>query len=130
MSDALPKGNPFVRFSVKQGVLINILFVVCLVGGMYVTQNIPVDAYPNVDLDAAAIYTIWIGASPEEIDNLVTARIEDELASIIGIDRIVSDSRPNRSTILVKFKEDLADAEVDRAFSDIRAALERIDDLP
>ncbi len=123
-------GGSIARFSVRQGVLINVLFVVCVVAGLYASQSVAVDAYPNVDLDSAAIYTVWIGASPAEIDNLVTARIEDEIESIRGIDRVVSDSRPNRSSILVKFKEDLSDADVDRAFQDIRAALERIDDLP
>ncbi|MHC4548796.1 MAG: efflux RND transporter permease subunit [Planctomycetota bacterium] len=123
-------GGSLARFSVRQGVLVNILFGVCLLAGYYGARRIAVDAYPNVDLDAAAIYTVWIGASPAEIDNLVTARIEDELEGIRGIDRIVSDSRPNRSSILVKFRETLTDREVDRAFQDIRAALERIDDLP
>jgi HAE1 family hydrophobic/amphiphilic exporter-1 len=124
------KGSSLARFSVRSGVLVNILFLICLLAGTYVARTIAVDAYPNVDLDAAAIYTIWIGASPDEIDNLVTSPIEDELAGIVGIDRVVSDSRPNRSTILVKFREDLSDDEVDRAFQDIRAALERVDDLP
>lgn len=120
----------FARFSVKQGVLFNILFVVCLVAGAYSLRHVAVDAYPNVDLDAAMIQTLWLGASPEEVDTLVTAKIEDELEGIRGIDRIVSDSRPNRSSILIKFKEDLTDRDVDRAFDDIRAALQRLDDLP
>ena len=123
-------GSALARFSVRKGVLVNILFVVCLLAGYYGVRHIAVDAYPNVDLDAAAIYTVWIGASPDEIDNLVTARLEDELEGIRGIDRIVSDSRPNRSSIMVKFRETLSDAQVDRAFQDIRAALERIEDLP
>jgi len=123
-------GGSVARFAVRQGVLFNILFLVCLVAGIYALRHLPVDVYPNVDLDAAMIHTLWIGASPEEIDNLVTARIEDELEGIRGIDRVVSDSRPNRSSIRVKFNETLSDSELDRAFQDIRAALERIDDLP
>ena len=123
-------GGGLVRFTLRLGVLFNVLFLVCLVGGIFVARRIAVDAYPNVDLDAAAIYTVWIGASPEEVDTLVTARIEEEIEGIRNVDRIVSDSRPNRSTILVKFKEDSTDAEVDRAFQDLRAALERVEDLP
>jgi len=118
------------RFPARHAVLVNILFLVCLVAGILAARRIAVDAYPNVDLDSAAIYTVWLGASPAEIDNLITARIEDEIEGIRGIDRIVSDSRPNRSSILVKFKEDLSDADVDRAFADLRAALERVEDLP
>jgi len=118
------------QFSVDRRVLFNILFLVCFLAGGFVLRGIAVDAYPNVDLDAAVIYTVWLGASPDEIDNLVTAKIEDELEGITGIDRIVSDSRPNRSTILVKFRETLSDADVDRAFQDIRAALDRLVDLP
>jgi HAE1 family hydrophobic/amphiphilic exporter-1 len=132
--DELPQdpgsGHAIARFSVNQRVLVNILFAVCLLAGLFALRRVPVDAYPNVDLDAAAIYTIWLGASPAEIDNLVTARIEEEIESIRGIDRVVSDSRPNRSSILVKFRENLSDAELERAFQDVRAALERIDDLP
>ncbi|MCZ6785646.1 MAG: efflux RND transporter permease subunit, partial [Planctomycetota bacterium] len=114
----------------RQGVLVNLLFLVCLVAGGLSVRRIAVDAYPNVDLDAAAIYTVWIGASPEEVDTLITSKIEDELEGIRGIDRVVSESRPNRSSIVIKFKENLSDDDVDRAFQDIRSELDRIDDLP
>ena len=123
-------GGRLARFSVRQGVLVNLLFVVCLVAGGLATRRIAVDAYPNVDLDAAAIYTVWIGASPEEVDTLITSKIEDELEGISGIERVVSESRPNRSSIVVKFQENLSDDDVDRAFQDIRSELDRIDDLP
>ncbi len=127
---SIPRKPSLARFATRHVVLFNLLFVVFLLAGGLVAQRIPVDAYPDVDLDAATVMTVWLGASPEEIDTLVTSRVEDEIEGIRGIDRIVSESRPNRSNILIKFQETLSDADVDRAFQDIRAALERINDLP
>jgi len=124
-------GRPsMTRYVVRHRVLFNILFFVCMLAGIFAVRRMPVDAYPNVDLDAAVISTVWIGSSAEEVDTLVTVKIEEELQGIRGVDRIISDSRPNRSSILIKFIETLSDSELDRAFQDIRAAIERIDDLP
>ncbi|MFQ5845743.1 MAG: efflux RND transporter permease subunit, partial [Planctomycetota bacterium] len=125
-----PDRPSLARFATRHAVLFNLLFVVFLLAGGLVARRIPVDAYPDVELDAATIMTVWLGASPEEVDTLVTSKIEDELEGIRGIDRIVSDSRPNRSNVLIKFEETLSDAELDRAFQDIRAALERVEGLP
>lgn len=124
MSAAIP------RFVLRQRVLFNILFFVLMFAGLFAAREMAVDAYPNVDLDAAAIQTVWIGASPEEVDTLVTKKIVDELEGIRGVDRTLADSRPNRSSVLVKFDESLSDAELDRAFQDVRAALDRVADLP
>lgn len=121
--------NP-ARFAVKQTVLMHLLFVVGMAAGVFVLMDMNVDVFPNISFAQAKINTVWRGASADDIEDLVTRRIEDEIEDIGGIDRIVSHSQKDWSLIDVKFKESLSDAEFDRYFNDLRAALEQVQDLP
>ena len=83
------------RFAINQVVLMNLLFVVAIVAGAVVINLLPVDVYPSTSLDIGTITTLWIGASSEEVERLVTRKIEDEIEDVLGRDRIVSISQPD-----------------------------------
>ncbi len=118
------------EFSVRQVVLVNVLFVVCLLGGLTAYLRTPVDFFPEIAFNTAIITARWSGASAEEIERLVTTRIEDEIGDIDGIDELRSVSRADESTVMVVFDENLSDAEYESGINDLRAALDRVDDLP
>ncbi len=118
------------RFSLQQAVLMNLLFGVLILAGGLVVSIMPVDVYPDVDLDEATIDTFWPGASAEDVERLITDPIEDEITDIRGISRIISDSKPDASLIRIRFREDLSATALDAAFRQLRAAVERVTDLP
>ena len=118
------------RFSVQQAVLVNLLFLVFIFAGAVVMREIPVDVYPDTSLDIAMISTAYVGASSEEVERLVTRKIEDEIEDVRGSDRIVSISQSDISVITVKFREDLSPEDFEAAFDDLRVRLDRVDDLP
>ncbi len=118
------------RFALDQSVLMNLMFIVLIFAGVLVIDIMPVDVYPDVDLDEATIDTFWPGASAEDVERLITDRIEDEIEDIRGISRINSDSKADASHIRIKFREDLSDTELDAAFRQLRAAVDRVVDLP
>ncbi len=122
--------KPLISLALDQRVLINLLFVLLIGVGVGVFRRLPVDPWPEVTLAEAWITTIWDGASPEDVERLVTNELEDEIEDISGVKRIVSDSLPGMSFIDVKFDEGLTDAEFEIAFNDLRAALDRATDLP
>ena len=87
-------GTRFAAFALRHAVPMNLLFILLvLVGGLVVTR-MPVDVYPDVSLDEATITTFWLGAPAEDVERLVTDRIEDKIQDIRGVDRLVSDSKP------------------------------------
>jgi len=118
------------RFSVDQAVLVNLLFFVCLIGGIATLPRIPVEFFPDVNLNQAVITTVWTGASAEEVERLVTQKIEEELLSVTGITDLHSISQANVSTVYIDFDEFLEDVEYEAAVGDVRAALDRVGDLP
>ena len=118
------------RISVEQSVLVNILFFVCLLGGLLAFSRIPVEFFPDVNLNQATITTVWTGASAEEIERLVTQKLEEELLSVVDIDKMHSVSQSDVSTIMIDFDEYLGEVAYEAALNDVRAALDRARDLP
>ncbi len=118
------------EFSVRQAVLVNILFFVCVLGGLVAYSRIPVDFFPEIGFNTTLIITRWDGASADEIERLVTTRIEDELGEVEGVKEIRSVSRANSSTIQVTFDETLSETLYKAGVNDVRAAVDRVADLP
>lgn len=106
-----------------------ITFFLVAVGG-YQFLVVRREAFPEIDYDIVTISTAYPGASPEEVDRLVTTKIEDQLRSVSGIDRVYSYSIENRSSILIRMDEDLSARQTDRVINDIEQAVNRVADLP
>jgi multidrug efflux pump subunit AcrB len=118
------------RFAVRQGILMHLLFGIAMLAGIFVLGGMNVDVFPNVSFAQAKITTAWTGASSEDVEQFVTREIEDEIDGVQGIDRIVSFSQKDLSIIDVKFREDLSKDDYERFYDDLRAAVERVADLP
>ncbi|MCP4903349.1 MAG: efflux RND transporter permease subunit [bacterium] len=118
------------RFSVDQGVLVNILFFVCLLGGLAAMSRVPVEFFPDVNLNEVQITTLWTGASAEEVERLVTQKVEEELLAVTDITEVHSVSQANVSTIYIDFDEYLQEVGYEAAVNDVRAAIDRVRDLP
>ena len=118
------------EFSVRQVVLVNVLFFVCLGAGFIAFERTPVDYFPQIDFNTVAIATSWTGASADEIERLVTTRIEEQLVDIEGIDEISSTSRAGVSQVLVRFDETMQGSDFQSGVNDLRAAVDRVIDLP
>lgn len=83
---------------------------------------------PEVKVPFITITTLFPGAGPKDVENLITKKIEDEISTISGIDRITSYSLDNASTVLIQFK--LA-KNVDIANQEIKDKIDKIiNDLP
>ncbi len=119
-----------IEASVRQRAVGNVAFVLIAIIGVVTYLKLPVDAWPEVGLDEAWITTYWDGAGAEEVELLITEKIEEEIESIRGVDRIISISSPNMSFVDVKFDEDLGPEKFEVAFNDLRTALNRVSDLP
>ncbi|MFA5941237.1 MAG: efflux RND transporter permease subunit [Sinimarinibacterium sp.] len=62
---------------------------------------------PPFTFRVMVVRTIWPGATADEVDRLVTDRIEEKLQELDSLDYIRSYSRPGESQIFVIFREDL-----------------------
>lgn len=83
------------------------LSVVVLLFGLYSYYFVPKQENPDTAGPAAQIITTYPGASAADIENLVTKKIEDEAATLEGIDYIQSYSYDNVSIVIVMLNYDV-----------------------
>lgn len=129
MAERSPDGTPSIaRFSVRQPVLVNLMALAIVVTGALVLSQMTREVFPIVPVGGASITTIMPGASAEEIEQLITARIEDQLADIEDVDVITSTSRDGYSFIWVELEASVTDT--GRKVLEITNEVNRVTGLP
>ncbi len=98
--------RPFLQFFLRQTVLVNLLFVLCMLVGVFALGELPVERYPNVRMGDVLITTVLPGASPQDVETLVTREIEKSLDDLQNVEYIQSKSYRQRSQVRVKFLDD------------------------
>ena len=68
------------------------------------------------------VLTIYQGAPPEDVENLITKEIEKEIKSINGVKKITSNSVQNSSSVIIEFETDI---DVTEAKRDVQDAVNR-----
>jgi HAE1 family hydrophobic/amphiphilic exporter-1 len=117
-----------VRYSLKQVVFINVLFVLLIIAGVYCLFTTPIENMPPVDMGRVFISTVYYGASADDVEKLVTEKIEDALDGLENIEYIHSKSLRNYSSIDVKF---IDDSDYEALYDELRFRVLNIkDELP
>lgn len=93
-----------IKHFIKYPVLGNAIFVAILLFGLLAFKSMKTTFFPDVPADKIIIQASYPGASPEEIEESITIKIEDKLKGITGIDRMTSTSNENSSKITVELE--------------------------
>ena len=117
------------RISVNNPVTANILMVALILLGIIALVRLPREFLPNITFNMAIILTTHPGVSPEEIEKLISIKIEDAIEDVDKIDYITSKSTEGQSVIFVRFEE-VSDTDFKFILQDLRSAVDSIDDLP
>lgn len=81
------------------------VILICVMG-MFSIYNLPKESDPKVDVPIAVVSTIYAGASPEDVEELITNVIENKINSMSGVEEVTSSSRKGMSMIVVQFGVD------------------------
>jgi len=95
-----------VQFSLKQKVFYNLMFILLTVVGFFAMLQLPAERYPNISFGEVIISTYYPGASPTEVETLVTRKIEEQIETVENIEWIKATSYAERSHIRLKFIDD------------------------
>jgi multidrug efflux pump subunit AcrB len=118
----------FFKFFAERHILATLITVMIILLGLSTLINIKRDIYPHVDYGLINIMTHYPGASPEDVELNVTNKIEEELKSVTGIERMTSISMENISVIDVFIDMDARNQE--KIKTEIREAVNRVTDFP
>ena len=94
-----------------------VLTVMLVLGGLVSYVTIPKESFPSIEIPTIIVTTLYFGASPDDVESLITRPIEEEIASIKGIAEMRSTSGQGVSTVMVEFSPDVS---MDLAFQRVR----------
>ncbi|HEY4555154.1 MAG TPA: efflux RND transporter permease subunit [Lysobacter sp.] len=104
-----------------------IFFVLC-VAGLWGFWKLPVARFPDIAFPMVVVTVPQPGASPSQLETEVTRRVEDQVATLNGVKRVVSTVTEGASTTTIEFE---LETPLETALDDTRAAVARIrTDLP
>lgn len=105
----------------------NLLMAIMLIGGFVAATSITSQTFPTLDLGQINITVPYPGATPSEVEESITRRIEEAVIGIDGVKRVTSRAYENSGAVSVELK-DFADQSKVR--DDIEMAVERLSDFP
>lgn len=104
-------------------VLTNLVFLLVLVAGVVAYLALPREQKPSINFNWVQISTVYPGASAEDVEQLVTAPLEDAVRQVKDIRFSSSTSGEGMSTILVRF-EDTDERTYDKRIIDLRRVVQ------
>ena len=112
-----------IKAAIKNKKIVLFLVLIAIIAGLGCYHYIPKQESPDVSSPAAMITTIYPGASPKDVESLVTKKIEDKVEEIDGYDYAESYSQNSASIVIVYLN---SDADKDKSW---RALRDKVKDL-
>jgi len=116
-----------IKYFIKYPIASNVMMLLIIVFGTMGLSNLRKTFFPERTSKLISVQAVYPGASPLEIEQMVTLKIEDNLDGITGIKRVTSKSSENTSNVTIEINNDANNQFV---LQDIKNAIDRISSFP
>ena len=93
------------KYSVKKPYTVVVGVILVIVLGVISFTNMTTDLLPNMDFPYVIVYTTYVGATPEQVEDEVTRPMEAAFATLTDINEITSTSSDNLSLVVLEFND-------------------------
>ena len=105
----------------------NLLMLVLLVGGALSAMNLKSEVFPTISPGTVVVTVPYPGATPAEVEEGITRRVEEAVLGIDGVKRVTSSASENVGVITIE-TNDFADRGLVK--DDVESAVDRLSDFP
>lgn len=99
-----------------------VLMILCLVVfGLQAFMSSPLELMPEMNMSMIVVMTPYPGASPEDVNELVTKTVEGQVGTLSGLDTVSSMSRENVSITMLEYKYG---TDMDKAYDDLKKQMD------
>jgi multidrug efflux pump subunit AcrB len=98
--------RPLIVFSLRQHVLMNLIFIGLILTSLVGINQIPVDRYPNFPVGEAHALVSYPGATAAEVERLVTQKLEEALRGMESIEFVRTTTVAGQGELFIKFDDD------------------------
>lgn len=107
--------------AVKYKPIVVSLVIILMVWGTITFLTMPRREDPEFTIRVCMISTSWPGAPAQQVEELITDKIEQEVVGLEEVDTIRSTSRTGQSTLFVEIADEIPPAEIQNVWDKVRA---------
>jgi multidrug efflux pump subunit AcrB len=116
-----------ISYFIKYPFWSNVFIIITFLAGGYLFMTTKRSLFPERKVKDIFVEVRYLGASPEEIEESITDKVEDNLRGIDGIDEILSTSFENNAKIQIVATNRV---DVDELLTDVKNAVDQISSFP
>ncbi len=116
-----------INYFIKYHVAVNVVILAFLLFGVLGVSSLKSSFFPLNESHIVQISVAYPGASPQEIEEGVVLKIEDNLKGLAGVERVTSISRENSGSITVEVEKE---RDIDFMLLQVKNAVDRVPSFP
>lgn len=116
-----------ISYFIKYGVAVNVVILAFLIFGLVGVFSLNSSFFPLQESRIININVNYPGSAPEEIEEGIILKIEDNLKGLVGIDRVTSTARESGGSITIEIEQD---EDIDVMLTEVKNAVDRVPTYP
>tara|TARA_A100000171_G_scaffold47762_1_gene54221 strand:- start:4140 stop:7340 length:3201 start_codon:yes stop_codon:yes gene_type:complete len=116
-----------ISYFIKYEVAVNVMLFAFIIFGVIGMLQLKSSFFPLQEAEIISISVAYPGAAPQEIEEGVVLKIEDNLKGLIGVERVTSTSRESGGSITVEIE---SDEDIDAMLAEVKNAVDRVPNFP
>ncbi|OUV05643.1 MAG: RND transporter [Cellvibrionales bacterium TMED79] len=116
-----------INYFIKYHVAVNVVILAFILFGVLGVSSLKSSFFPLNESHIVQISIAYPGASPQEIEEGVVLKIEDNLKGLAGVERVTSVSRENSGSITVEVEKE---RDIDFMLLQVKNAVDRVPSFP
>jgi len=121
MKDVFKEFKPS-SWAIDNRTTVFVITIILTIMGISTYNALPKELYPDITMPTIYVSTIYPGSSPVDMENLITKELEKEIGAISGVNKIISSSVQDFSSIQVEF---ISGTDIDEANQKIKDAVDK-----
>jgi len=115
------------KWSVEHRVSVNLIMIFLIVAGLYTAFNMKREMFPQFSVDMINISVIYPGASPEEVEEGICIKLEEQLKSLEDMETMHSTALEGRGSVLLELA---TGTDINKKLDEVRTEIDLIDSFP
>ncbi len=115
------------KWSVEHRVSVNLIMIFLFVAGSYVVYNMKREVFPQFNLDMIDVSVMYPGASPEEAEEGICIKIEEQLKSLEGVKTMYSTALEGYGGVTLELDSDV---DIQEKLDEVKSQVDLIDSFP
>lgn len=116
------------KIAITRPVFILMLMCLAMFGGWFALNQMRLEENPEVQFGVITVQTVYPGAGPEEVNSLISRKMEESISGVNGLLELTSTSQEGVSVVVSQFE---IGTDMDEALNEVRARVDQaIPDLP